>query len=29
LRHVERRRMSWSFLGLDIDWDDCWEYPYV
>jgi hypothetical protein len=29
LRHIERRRMSWSFLGLDIDWDDCWEYPYV
>jgi hypothetical protein len=29
LRHVERRRMSWSFLGLDVEWDDCWEYPYV
>lgn len=29
LRHIERRRMSWNFLGLDIDWDDCWEYPYI
>lgn len=29
LRHVERRRMSWSFLGLDFRWDECWEYPYV
>jgi hypothetical protein len=29
LRHVERRRMSWKFLGLDVDWDDCWEYPYI
>jgi hypothetical protein len=29
LRHVERRRVSWSFLGLDFRWDECWEYPYV
>lgn len=29
LCHVERRRMSWSFLGLDVHWDECWEYPYV
>lgn len=29
LRHVERRRMSWNFLGLDFRWDECWEYPYV
>ena len=29
LYHVERRRMSWSFLGLDVHWDECWEYPYV
>lgn len=29
LRNVERRRMSWNFLGLDFRWDECWEYPYV
>jgi hypothetical protein len=29
LRYVERHRMSWSLIGLDIHWDDCWEYPYV
>lgn len=29
LRHVERRRMSWNFLGLDFRWDECWEYPYI
>jgi hypothetical protein len=29
LRHVERRRMSWKFLGLEVDWNDCWEYPYI
>jgi len=29
LRHVERRRVSWSFLGLDFRWNECWEYPYV
>lgn len=29
LRNVERRRMSWNFLGLDFRWDECWEYPYI
>ena len=29
LCHVERRRMSWSFLELDVRWDECWEYPYI
>lgn len=29
LRHVERRRTGWSFLGLDFHWDECWEYPFI
>lgn len=29
LRAIERRRTSWSFLELDFNWSDSWEYPYV
>lgn len=29
LRAIERRRTSCSFLELEFDWSDSWEYPYV